>query len=64
MSDFFSWFFYRHYLIAGLLFPEVTFTWAVWMRWYGYAGVLAVWVAGRWFNAALTNARSLGLLHG
>ncbi len=56
MTDFFTWFVGKHYLVSALLFPEVTFAWAVWMRWYGFAAAIVVWISGKRFNGLVLAA--------
>lgn len=34
--DFLTWFFYKHYIIAAVLFPELAVAWGAWMKWWGY----------------------------
>lgn len=44
MQDFFIWFLSRHWLVAAILFPELSLVWAVWQRQMAWACVLGVFV--------------------
>ncbi len=42
MSDFLAWFLQKHWLVASVLFPELSLVWAVWQREFIWAAFLAV----------------------
>ncbi len=44
MSDPIVWFLGKHWLVSAFLLPEVSLAFAVWQRWFWWAGLLGGYV--------------------
>ena len=45
MTDFLSWFLYKHWIVSAMLFPEAAFAFAVWERCYWWAAFVGFTIA-------------------
>lgn len=54
MNDCLQWFVTKHWVLAILLFPELCFVWALWMRWFWWAAFIILLLGGKNYQ---TNTR-------